>query len=56
VFIHVPDAGQHWKELASNAVTGLGPVQDQPWGLREFTATDPDGNRIRIGSHPQQTE
>jgi catechol 2,3-dioxygenase-like lactoylglutathione lyase family enzyme len=52
VFIHVPDAGQRWKELTNNGVRGLSPVQDQPWGLREFTATDPDGNRIRIGSHP----
>ena len=35
-------------ELLVNGV--LGPVQDQPWGLREFIATDPDGNRIRIAS------
>jgi hypothetical protein len=31
-------------------VTGLGPVIDQPWGLREFVATDPDDNHIRLGS------
>lgn len=52
VFIHVPDAGRRWKELTDNGVAGLSPVLDQPWGLREFTATDPDGNRVRIGSHP----
>lgn len=22
---------------------------DQPWGMREFTLTDPDGNHVRIG-------
>jgi catechol 2,3-dioxygenase-like lactoylglutathione lyase family enzyme len=49
-FLQVVDAGALWKRLKSEGVAGLGPVQDQPWGLREFTATDPDGNRIRIAS------
>jgi catechol 2,3-dioxygenase-like lactoylglutathione lyase family enzyme len=25
------------------------PVEDQPWGMHEFTLTDPSGNRIRVG-------
>ena len=25
------------------------PITDQPWGMREFTLTDPSGNSIRIG-------
>ncbi len=25
------------------------PIADQPWGMREFTLTDPFGNNIRIG-------
>jgi catechol 2,3-dioxygenase-like lactoylglutathione lyase family enzyme len=25
-----------------------GPVVDQPWGMREFTVTDPSGNMIRV--------
>jgi catechol 2,3-dioxygenase-like lactoylglutathione lyase family enzyme len=49
-FVHVPDAGRLWKRLRSEGVTGLGPVEDQPWGLREFVLTDPDGNRLRVGS------
>jgi catechol 2,3-dioxygenase-like lactoylglutathione lyase family enzyme len=49
-FVQVVDAGALWKRLRSDGVDGLGPVQDQPWGLREFVATDPDGNRIRIAS------
>ena len=24
-------------------------LADQPWGMREFTLTDPSGNRVRIG-------
>ena len=49
-FLQVVDAGALWKRLTSDGVAGLGPVQDQPWGLREFIVTDPDGNRIRIAS------
>jgi catechol 2,3-dioxygenase-like lactoylglutathione lyase family enzyme len=49
-FLEVVDAGALWKRLKSEGVDGLGPVQDQPWGLREFIATDPDGNRVRIAS------
>jgi uncharacterized glyoxalase superfamily protein PhnB len=25
------------------------PIEDQPWGMHEFTLTDPSGNNIRIG-------
>jgi catechol 2,3-dioxygenase-like lactoylglutathione lyase family enzyme len=50
MFIHVTDAGALWKRLKAEGVTSLGPVEDQPWGLREFVATDPDGNRVRLGS------
>lgn len=50
VFIHVQDAAALWKQLMSEHVTGLEPLQDQDYGLREFVITDPDGNRIRIGS------
>jgi catechol 2,3-dioxygenase-like lactoylglutathione lyase family enzyme len=49
-FVHVADAGKLWKQLKSAAVAGIGPVEDQPHGLREFVVTDPDGNRIRVGS------
>jgi hypothetical protein len=24
-------------------------IADQPWGMREFTLTDPSGNAVRIG-------
>ena len=49
-FVMVPDAGRLWKRHRSQAAEGLGPVEDQPHGLREFVVTDPDGNRIRVGS------
>jgi catechol 2,3-dioxygenase-like lactoylglutathione lyase family enzyme len=49
-FIHVSDAGMLWKQLKSRGVPGLGPVEDQPYGLREFVVVDPDGSKIRFGS------
>jgi uncharacterized glyoxalase superfamily protein PhnB len=50
VFIHVQNAAAIWKRLRSEHVTGLERLQDQDYGLRQFVITDPDGNRIRIGS------
>jgi uncharacterized glyoxalase superfamily protein PhnB len=46
----VHDAGAFWKRLTADKISGIGPVQDQHYGLREFVVTDPDGNRLRIGS------
>lgn len=37
----------HARMLATGlAVTS---IADQPWGMREFTLTDPSGNHVRIG-------
>jgi catechol 2,3-dioxygenase-like lactoylglutathione lyase family enzyme len=49
-FVLVRDAGRLWKQLKSQEVAGLGPVEDHAHGLREFVVIDPDGNRIRVGS------
>ena len=31
------------------------PIEDMPWGMREFTLTDPDRNNVRIGRSSDQT-
>jgi len=49
-FLHVPDAGALWTHLTDQGVTGVGGIADQAHGVREFTVTDPDGNKVRIGS------
>ena len=49
-FLHVRDSGRLWKQLQQRSLAGIGPVQDQASGLREFVVTDPDGNHIRVGS------
>lgn len=49
-FLHVTDAMKMWKQLRDQGVEGVGDIADQDYGLREFVLTDPDGNRVRIGS------
>jgi catechol 2,3-dioxygenase-like lactoylglutathione lyase family enzyme len=49
-FIHVGDARQLWKRVKDQGIAGIGPIADTDYGLREFVATDDDGNRIRFGS------
>jgi hypothetical protein len=49
-YLDTPDAGRLWKQLRSNDLPGLGPVADFDYGMREFVITDPDGNRLRVGS------
>ena len=34
-------------------VTFIGP-HDTPWGTREMAITDPDGNRLRFATHPDE--
>jgi uncharacterized glyoxalase superfamily protein PhnB len=38
-----------WHARMQVADLPVTPVADQPWGMREFTLTDPSGNHIRIG-------
>jgi uncharacterized glyoxalase superfamily protein PhnB len=32
----------------ANQATIVAPPESKPWGLHEFSATDPDGNRLRV--------
>ncbi|GAA0469347.1 hypothetical protein Aca07nite_28000 [Actinoplanes capillaceus] len=49
-FLHVADAAKMWKQLRDHHIAGVGEIAEQDYGLREFVLTDPDGNRVRIGS------
>ena len=35
--------------LPDKGIPRLAPLEDKPWGLREFAVIDPDGNLLRIG-------
>ena len=45
-------AEYHAAGLPRSGTPRLGPVEDKPWGMREFAITDPNGNLVRVG---QQT-
>jgi hypothetical protein len=38
-----------WHSQLSSAGLPVTTLSDQPWGMREFTLTDPSGNHVRIG-------
>jgi hypothetical protein len=35
--------------LPQSGAPSVGPIEDRPWGMREFALIDPNGNLIRIG-------
>lgn len=49
-YVIVPDVDA-WHARFTNAGLNATVVETRPWGMREFTAVDPSGNRIRIGTN-----
>ena len=47
-YLTVRDA-DGWHSRLDDAGLSVSPLEDQPWGMREFTLTDGDGNGLRIG-------
>jgi uncharacterized glyoxalase superfamily protein PhnB len=47
-YLIVPDV-ESWHGRLSESGLPVTALTDQPWGMREFTLTDPSGNRIRFG-------
>jgi catechol 2,3-dioxygenase-like lactoylglutathione lyase family enzyme len=39
----------HATGLSKSGTPRLQPVEDRPWGMREFSITDPNGNLVRVG-------
>ena len=51
-YMIVPDV-DGWHERLVMAGLRVTDVEDQPWGMHEFTLTDPSGNHVRIGRNIQ---
>jgi predicted enzyme related to lactoylglutathione lyase len=45
----VTDDVDPWHQRLTAAALPVTPIEDMPWGMHEFTLTDPSGNHIRIG-------
>lgn len=41
--------------LPEKGAPSLTPIVDQPWGMREFSLTDSEGNLLRFGAFPRRT-
>lgn len=48
-YFHIKDADR-WHQALSHAQLNPTGITDQPWGMREFTISDPSGNIIRFGT------
>lgn len=48
-YLQVPDAQALHDEFAAAGVRFWHPLQDQPWGMREFAILTPDGHKIVFG-------
>jgi len=57
VRVMVPDVDAAWERAVAVGAKVLVPIQDQYYGLRDFTILDPDGFGVRFGTRlPEQTE
>jgi uncharacterized glyoxalase superfamily protein PhnB len=45
----ITDDAEAWHARMTAARLAVTELADQPWGMREFTLTDPWGNHVRIG-------
>ncbi|SEC19167.1 VOC family protein [Terriglobus roseus] len=43
-WIFAPDIDATYRELKSSGADVVDPLERKPWGLRQFTVRDPDGN------------
>ncbi len=52
-YIIVDDVDAYFREIRSRGVAVLKPSEDSPWGTREMSVMDPDGNRLRFATARQ---
>ena len=48
-YLVVDDVNAYHAQLKAKGVSRLREIEDQPWGMREFGVTTPDGHRIMFG-------
>lgn len=49
VILNVGDADAVFASWQANGVTIVEPIETRSWGMREFVASDIDGNEFRVG-------
>jgi len=49
-YARVPDAAALLKEFEARGVKVVQPLEDQPYGMRDFSVENPEGRRMMFGS------
>ena len=52
----ITDDVDGWHRRLAVAELQVSAIEDMPWGMHEFTLTDPSGNRIRVGHRTSSEE
>jgi predicted enzyme related to lactoylglutathione lyase len=52
-YIEIDGIDQFHEEIVARGAQIISPLEDQPWGMREFGIRTGDGHRIRFGSSKQ---
>lgn len=55
-YLHVRDASGLYREFLERGVGVWHPLDDKPWGMREFGVVTPDGHRIVFGERLADAE
>jgi catechol 2,3-dioxygenase-like lactoylglutathione lyase family enzyme len=50
LYLYIDDADGLYKRLRADGVEVDSTPEEQPWGLREMSLRDPDGNRLRLAT------
>ena len=53
IVLEVDDVDRWHDRVAASGYPILEPLQERPWGLRDFRVSDPDGYYLRITSRPK---
>jgi uncharacterized glyoxalase superfamily protein PhnB len=48
-YLRVENADSYYQHVKAQGADLLSPIEDKPWGMRQFTVRSPDGHRINIG-------
>lgn len=49
IYISVSNIDAYYDDVSARGATVTVPIGDRPYGMRDFTVTDPSGNRISYG-------
>jgi uncharacterized glyoxalase superfamily protein PhnB len=49
-YFEIDDIDELYREYQEKGVVVLHPIEDKPWGQREFAVRTPDGHRMTFGA------